>query len=117
MKLIKTVQNDNLANAMGSGTLPVLATPQLVAWMEEACWKSLDLTEGQSSVGYFFEISHLKPSLPQSEIVIESQITEQSKNKVSFSVTATHDGILVAKATHKRAIVEIKSFMEGAIKG
>ena len=36
-----TVNEENTAKAMGSGTLDVFATPALIALMEETCWRSV----------------------------------------------------------------------------
>ena len=47
------VTQNNTAAAMGSGALPVLATPAVAALVEEAAWKSVQpfLAQGQGTVG------------------------------------------------------------------
>lgn len=46
-----TVTSLTTAKAMGSGLFEVFATPAMVALMEQAAVNSLNLLEGQSSVG------------------------------------------------------------------
>ena len=36
-----TVTEDVTAKAMGSGELPVFATPAMIALIEETCWRSV----------------------------------------------------------------------------
>jgi predicted thioesterase len=53
------VTESTTANSLGSGVLEVLATPIMVALMENAATKALDLPEGQTSVGTCLNIRHL----------------------------------------------------------
>ena len=48
-----TVTEDKTAQAMGSGTLPVFATPAMIALMENTAYKSVadELEEGAGTVG------------------------------------------------------------------
>ena len=49
------------AKEIGSGELPVLATPYLIALAEETAWRSVAeyLEEGQGTVGTKIEFSHV----------------------------------------------------------
>jgi fluoroacetyl-CoA thioesterase len=40
-ELVAVVTDDDTATALGSGSLPVLATPRLLAWCEAACCLAL----------------------------------------------------------------------------
>ena len=72
--LEKVVEEPGLASTMKSGSLAVLATPQLAAWMEEAACACIgqanDLTvepeeqEAMTSVGTKLNLDHLKASPP-----------------------------------------------------
>lgn len=55
------VGEGDTALALGSGTLPVLATPRMAALMEEAAWRSVApfLEEGESSVGTALHLKHV----------------------------------------------------------
>ena len=51
IRIQRVVEKQNLASVMKSGSLDVLATPQMIAWMEEAACLCLELEEGKTSVG------------------------------------------------------------------
>ena len=55
------VTEEKTAISAGSGSLPVYATPMMVALIEEAAWKSVQpmLDEGQGSVGTLMNVEHL----------------------------------------------------------
>ena len=54
------VTPENTAAAVGSGALPVFATPYMIALMENAAYNAIadGLEEGQSSVGTKLDVSH-----------------------------------------------------------
>ena len=58
------VTEADTAIAVGSGSLPVLGTPRLLAWCEAATCAALDphLAEGQTSVGTRVDLEHLRPA-------------------------------------------------------
>ena len=58
------VTPENTALTMGSGDLPVFATPAMVALMENAAMNAVkdQLEEGSSTVGASIQIVHTKPS-------------------------------------------------------
>ena len=58
IRIQRVVEQQNLASVMKSGSLDVLATPQMIAWMEEAACLCLDLEEGKTSVGISMNVSH-----------------------------------------------------------
>ena len=69
-------QAEHSANIMGSGGLEILATPALVAFMENLACEALQekLSSDESSVGNLMAIDHLAPSLTSQAIHV--QITE-----------------------------------------
>ncbi|PKK39552.1 hypothetical protein ABB02_01196 [Clostridiaceae bacterium JG1575] len=102
------------AKALGSGSLEVLGTPALVAFMENTCQGAIAswIPEGSTSVGVEFEIEHLKASALGATIRCSCTVTEQEGQVIHFSVMA-HDGEhLVALGRHVRAIVEVERFMK-----
>ena len=58
-----TVTDQVTAVAMGSGDLPVLATPAMMALMENAAMLAVahELPEGCTTVGGHIESSHVRP--------------------------------------------------------
>ena len=66
----KTVRECDTAQSVGSGNLPVFATPMMVALMENAAMKAAEqlLQDGESTVGSELNIKHLRPSAVGEEI-------------------------------------------------
>ena len=88
------VSDTNTAKFMGSGDLEVLATPSLVAFMENAAKTYLNtfLSDEFGSVGSNININHLAPTIVGKEITIQGEITEIIKEKVIiFSLEALEE--------------------------
>ena len=107
------VTENNTALTMGSGDMPVFATPSLVALMENAAMKAVapHLPDGSTTVGGFIETSHLAPSAIGATIEATATLTEVKGRKLSFTIEATEGDKLVGKATHIRFIVEREKFL------
>ena len=101
------------AEKLGSGSLPVFATPALVAFMENTAMKLLaDLPEGETSVGTLINIQHLKASAVGEKICCTAQITEIDGRKYTFTLEAADSsGAIVGKGTHERFVVNAGKFM------
>lgn len=108
------VKSTDLALYQGSGSLPVLATPRLVAWMENTAAKLIEtqLSEGTTSVGVEINIQHLKASALDEAITVQAILDEVEGRKFSFSLQATNaKGAIVGQGTHTRFAVDSKKFM------
>ena len=107
------VTENNTALTMGSGDMPVFATPSLVALMENAAMKAVapHLPDGSTTVGGFIETSHLAPSAIGATIEATATLTEVKGRKLSFTIETTEGDKLVGKATHIRFIVEREKFL------
>ena len=107
------VTENNTALTMGSGDMPVFATPSLVALMENAAMKTVapHLPDGSTTVGGFIETSHLAPSTIGATIEAKATLTEVKGRKLSFVIEATEGEKLVGKATHIRFVVEREKFL------
>lgn len=99
---------------MGSGDLEVLATPALVAMMEN-CAKILlapELSADQTSVGFKMELKHLAPTAIGAEVKVISEIIEADSRKVSFSIKVFEGEQLIGEAYHQRVIVQTATFLK-----
>ncbi|MDU6572790.1 MAG: thioesterase family protein [Gemella haemolysans] len=108
------VSEYNTAKFMGSGDLNVLATPSLVAFMENAAKIFLNsfLTEDLGSVGSNININHLAPTLVNKEITILGEITEIIKDKiVIFNLEAFEGEKKIGDASHTRVIINNEKFI------
>ena len=108
----RTVCEEHFASRMKSGTLDVLATPQMIAWMEEAACKCLEFEEGKTSVGTCMNVTHDKASSLGANIDITAEMTEVEGRKIKFQVIALCNDEIIGKGYHERFIVDSKRFMD-----
>ena len=107
------VTYENTAAAVGSGLVPVFATPSMIALMEQAAASSLlpYLDEGQGSVGIHLDVSHEAATPIGMKVWAESEVTEVNGKQIVFSVAAFDDAGLIGRGTHKRALITVDRFM------
>lgn len=108
-----TVTEALTAKAMGSGDLPVLATPAMMALMENAAMTAVapELPEGSTTVGGHIESSHLKPTPVGAEVKAEATLTKVDGRKLYFTVKAMQGDTIIGEGTHLRFIVDRERFM------
>ena len=107
------VTDDLTAVAMGSGSLPVLATPAMIALMEAAALAAIDpaLPEGQASVGIEVNVRHLSATPVGEEIIASAIVTQIDGKRVTFEVRAWDRKELIGEGTHVRYIIDEVRFM------
>ena len=112
------VTKELTAQAMGSGELPVFATPAAVALAEETAWRSVaaELEPGQGTVGTLLQIEHISATPVGMKVRCETELTEIDRRKLTFSVMVCDEAGVVAKGTHCRFIVENEKFLGRAEK-
>ncbi len=108
-----TVTQALTAVAMGSGDLPVLATPAMMALMENAAMLAVadHLPEGCTTVGGHIASSHLKPSKLGETVTATATVTRTDGKKIEFKVEARTGDTLLGEGTHLRFIVDKQKFM------
>ncbi|MEV4251870.1 hotdog domain-containing protein [Spirillospora sp. NPDC049652] len=102
------------ADAVGSGDVPVLATPRLVAMFEAATVRALEgrLRAGETSVGTRVEVDHLAASPVGARVVVAAETAGIDGRRVVFDVRATaEDGTLLASGRVHRAVVDRGRFL------
>jgi len=107
------VTDDLTALEMGSGSLPVLATPAMIALMEGAALTAIDslLDEGQSSVGIEITVRHLAATPVGEEITASAIVTQIDGKRVTFEVRAWDRNELIGEGTHMRYLIDEVRFM------
>ena len=98
---------------MGSGDMPVLATPGMMALMENAAMLAVasELPEGCTTVGGHIESSHLRPSKIGDKVSATAKVTKIDGKKIEFKVSAYSGDTLLGEGTHLRFIVDKERFM------
>lgn len=108
-----TVTEAITATVIGSGDMPVLATPAMMALMENAAMLAVapELPEGSTTVGGHIESSHLKPTPVGAEVKAEATLTKVDGRKLYFTVKAMQGDTVIGEGTHLRFIVDREKFM------
>ena len=112
-KVTVKVEEKDTAKAHGSGTLDVLATPRMIALMEESAYKCIEkyLDDTQSSVGTYLDVKHLSATPVGMDVYAESEIIELDGRRVVFSVKAYDEKGLIGEGKHERFIVFSEKFV------
>ncbi len=103
------------ALAVGSGSLEVLGTPRLLAWLEAVTCRAVEplLAEGQTSVGVDIRLEHLAASALGTDVACFAEVTSHEGRRVVLAVSARHtDDSVVARGEVTRVIVDAARFME-----
>ena len=108
----ETVNEKITAEKVGSGSLPVFATPMMVALMEKAACKALEnsLDEGNTTVGTKVDVEHVAATPVGMEVTVTATVTAVDGRKISFSVEAFDEAGLIGKGTHDRFVVGAEKF-------
>ena len=110
-----TVTDDDTAAAVGSGSLPVLGTPRLLAWLEAATCASLApvLPDGSTSVGTRVQVEHLAASPVGAEVEVSASSAYEDGRLHRFTVSArdTASGKVLAAGEITRVVVDAARFL------
>ena len=112
--LVGVVTDDDTAVALGSGGLPVLGTPRLLAWCEAATCRALEgrLPTGSSSVGTSVRLDHLAPGAVGESVAVVALVTSVDGRRIGFEVEATDAaGAVVGRGTVERVVVDDERFL------
>ena len=107
------VEEIHTAKHLGSGGVEVLATPVMIALMEDAARSSVDsnLDQGQLSVGVDLNVSHLAATPVGMRVTARSELVAVDGRKLTFKVEAHDEREKIGEGTHVRAIINLERFM------
>ena len=110
---VATVGDGNTAAAMGSGDMPVFATPAMTALMENAAMKAVEgaLPEDAATVGTAISISHVKASPVGARITASAELVEVDGRRLVFAVRAWDERGTIGEGSHTRFVVDRERFM------
>jgi len=122
------VANTDTAIAMGSGDVPVLGTPRLLALAEAAAVAAIgpSLESGLTSVGTAAALEHKRPSPVGAEVVVEAELTEVDGRRLVFSFIARQSPLpgrpddedtVIGAGTLERVLVHKDQFVSRAQHG
>ena len=101
------------AMTIGSGDMPVLATPAMMALMENAAMLAVKdaLPEGCTTVGGHIESSHLKPTKVGETVKAVAEVTKVDGKKIFFNIAAYCGDTLIGEGKHLRFVVDRERFL------
>jgi len=109
----RTVTASDTAESLGSGDVPVLGTPAVLALVEEAACAAIagTLDDGRTTVGSWVELEHLAPSAVAADVIATAELTS-AEGKILEFTCEVHDGDrVVARARHRRVVVNRETFL------
>src|SRR5664279_2190169 len=88
--LERVVAESDTATALGSGDVPVLATPRLLAWAEAATVAAVAgrLDAGSTSLGSRVELEHRAPSAVGVAVTVTADLVAVDGRRLQFAITA-----------------------------
>ena len=98
---------------MGSGALDVLATPAMIALMENAAMNAIQhaLPEGHGSVGTEISVAHTRATAIGKTVTATAEVIKIDGRRIDFKVTASDDYGEIGHGMHSRFAVENASFL------
>ena len=109
-----TVEREDTALEVGSGSLLVYATPCMVALMEGAACEAIAeaLGENQTTVGTMLNIEHISATPVGLEVRAEAEVTEVAGKVITFDVKAFDEAGEIGHGTHKRVVINAQKFLD-----
>ena len=110
------VKDASTARQLGSGSVDVLATPEMVRLMEVAAVAALtdQLPPDYTSVGTLLDITHLAPTPVGLGVQVSATLVEVQGRRLRFEVVAHDDVEEIGRGTHERVLVEVEGFVDRA---
>jgi fluoroacetyl-CoA thioesterase len=111
-----TVTDADTAAMIGSGQVPVLATPRVVALMEAATVAAVAgrLDAAQTTVGTRVEIDHHAPTVVGATVVAEARLSRVEGRKLAFEVVLREGTAVTAQGRIDRVVVDRERFLAKA---
>lgn len=106
------VTDADSAVALGSGDVPVLGTPRVVALCEAATVAALrgTLADGETSVGSRVELDHLRPSYAGASVTASAVLDAVDGRRLDFRVEVAEGETVVARGRVVRVVVDAARF-------
>ncbi|HEX5598761.1 MAG TPA: hotdog domain-containing protein [Micromonosporaceae bacterium] len=111
-----TVTDADTAQALGSGDVPVLGTPRVLALAEAAsvAATSVRMPSGMTTVGIRVEIDHRSPTPVGRTVYASAQLAKVDGRRLLFEITVHDDSGMVAEGWVERMLVNRHHFLKKA---
>ncbi len=113
-----TVTDSDTAQAVGSGDVPVLATPRVLALAEAATVAATarSMVPGTTTVGIRAEVDHRAPTPVGRTVVAHARLAKVDGRRLLFEVTVSDGDETVAEVRVERTLVDRQRFVEKAFR-
>ena len=110
------VTEERTARAMGSGSLPVYATPAMTCLMEKAATEAVEalVPESWTTVGISLHVAHTAATPVGLTVRAEAEVTAVEGRKIIFTVRAYDDQGEIGVGSHERFAVAKEKFLAKA---
>jgi fluoroacetyl-CoA thioesterase len=114
--VVETVTDTMTAERLGSGDVPVLGSPALLALVEAASVAAVTdhLEAGSTTVGSWVELHHVAPTEAGVEVTATAALREVDGSRLTYGFEVTDPAGPVARGTHRRVVVDRSRFLAGA---
>jgi predicted thioesterase len=111
-----TVTDSDTAQAVGSGDVPVLGTPRVLALVEAAtvAATATRLPPGATTVGARVELEHLAATPVGRTVTAQARLATVDGRRLGFEVQVTDGAVTVAQGRVERVLVDRHRFVERA---
>jgi predicted thioesterase len=110
------VTGADTAVSLGSGDLPVLGTPRVLALVEQATVAAVApaLDAASTTVGTHVELDHLAPTVVGATVIAEAMLVEVNGRQLTFEVSVANDTGVAARGRVERVVVDRDRFLARA---
>ena len=110
------VTAENTADAVGSGLVPVFATPYMFPLMENAAVNAVqeDLEPGQGTVGTRLDVTHDAATPIGMKVWAEAEVTAVEGKRITLAVRAFDEAGPIGGGVHERFVITVDRFLAKA---
>ena len=106
----RVVADNETAEVLGSGGLPVYATPAMICHMELSAY-SLAAEHGHATVGTKVNISHLRACKAGTAVKATAELLELDGRRIEYAVKVEDENGIMGEGTHQRFAIDPERFM------
>lgn len=111
-----TVTDADTAQALGSGDVPVLGTPRLLALAEAAtvAATATRMAPGSTTVGVRVELDHRAATPVGRTVLARARLAKVDGRRLLFEISVTEGGEVIAEGRVERVVVDRRRFVAKA---
>ncbi|SDI03562.1 Predicted thioesterase [Sinosporangium album] len=111
------VEREDTAAKIGSGDVPVLATPRLLTFAEMVTVRAVmeHLAPDHTSVGTRVELDHLAASPVGTHVEVAAELVEVDGRRLVFEFTARDREQVVSRGRIERVVVDRERFLSRSL--